>query len=245
MNTLFLDIETSPNVGHVWGLWQQNIGLPQLIESSYTMCWSAKWAGQEKVLFDSTFKSRSKKMIKGLHSLIDKADMVVHYNGTSFDMPTANKEFLLHELPPPSPVKQIDLLRIVRAKFRFPSNKLNYVAQRLGLGKKFAHEGHTLWIKCMNNDPAAWKLMEKYNKHDVVLLEKLYYKLRPWIKGSLNTALFNGVSQCPTCGSTRFHKRGFAFTSSLVYQRYQCQNCKSWFRGSKNIAAKGEKFIGL
>ena len=245
MNTLFLDIETAPNVAHVWGLWDQNVSINQLMESSYTMCWAAKWAGQEEILYDSVHYHSAKRMVKGLHKLIDQADMVVHYHGSAFDMPTANKEFLLHGLPPPSPVKQLDLLKVVKEKFRFPSNKLDYVAQRLGLGKKFEHEGHALWVKCMNNDPEAWKLMEAYNKHDVVLLEQLYYKLRPWIKGHLNTALFEGQLRCPTCSSVHYSKRGIAYTSSYKYQRYQCLDCQSWFRGNKRLTAKGEKFVGL
>jgi len=51
VKTLVIDIETAPNVGHVWGLWQQNIGLPQLLESGYVMCFAAKWVGQDRVMF--------------------------------------------------------------------------------------------------------------------------------------------------------------------------------------------------
>lgn len=182
---LLLDIETSPNTAHVWGIWQQNIGLNQLLESSYTMCYSAKWLGEDEIFFDSVFESDSQAMLVGIHELIDQADAVVHYNGSKFDMPTLNKEFLLAGLTPPSPVKQIDLLQVAKKQFRFVSNKLDYVSQALGLGKKTEHMGHELWIQCMANNPEAWKLMEEYNKNDVILLEKVYYKFRPWIKQHL------------------------------------------------------------
>ena len=39
---LLLDIEMAPNVAHVWGIWDQNIGINQLQESSYVMCYAAK-----------------------------------------------------------------------------------------------------------------------------------------------------------------------------------------------------------
>ena len=155
MKILLLDIETSPNTAHVWGLWQQNVSINQLQESSYVMCWSAKWLGDKQVMFDSVYNSKPIKMLKGIHKLINEADAVIHYNGTKFDIPTLNKEFLLHGLPPPAPYRNIDLLRSVRSSFRFPSNKLDYVAQRLGLGQKTQHEGHSLWVRCMNNDPKA------------------------------------------------------------------------------------------
>ena len=238
MRILLLDIETSPNLAHVWGLWQQNVGLPQLLESSYTMCYSAKWLGEKQIYFDSVQKSEPKSMLEGIHGLLEDADAVVHYNGTKFDMPTLNKEFLIHKMTPPPPIKQIDLLRVVKSQFRFPSNKLDYVAQRLGLGKKNHHEGHTLWIKCMNGDKAAWKVMEQYNIQDVVLLEKLYKKLLPWIKQPINLSLMkkdrNGFV-CPTCSKSSLMSKGFRYTTTGAYQRYICKSCGAYATDNRSI----------
>lgn len=233
MKILILDCETSPNTAHVWGLWQQNVSINQLMESSYTMCWAAKWLHEKRVMFDSMKQSKPKEMIRRVHALLSEADMVVHYHGTSFDIPTLNKEFLLHGMMPPPPVKELDLLRVVRKRFRFPSNKLDYVAQRLGLGKKFEHEGHTLWIKCMNGDAEAWRTMERYNRHDVILEEKLYKRLLPWISQHANRNLFNSTNdqlQCPNCGETKYQRRGVQRSATRTYARYQCQACGSWFR---------------
>jgi DNA polymerase elongation subunit (family B)/rubredoxin len=236
---LLLDIETSPNTAHVWGIWQQNIGLSQLLESSYTMCYSAKWLEDDTMYFDSVYKSDPIDMLTGIHNLIDEADAVIHYNGSKFDMPTLNKEFLLHGLTPPSPVKHIDLLQVAKKQFRFVSNKLDYVAQALGLGKKTSHTGHDLWIQCMANNPQAWALMEEYNKQDVVLLEKVYYKFRPWIKHHLNLSIFNDDELvCPNCGGKHHQKRGYAVTTVSKFQRYQCQDCGNWFRGNKNLRSR-------
>ena len=234
MKILLLDIETSPNLAHIWGLRDQYINPQHLLESSYVLCWAAKWLKEDEVFFDSVQKSSPKTMLRRIHKLISAADAVIHYNGTKFDMPTLNKEFLLHDFPPPAPYKQIDLLRSVRSQFRFPSNKLDYVAQRLGLGKKTEHEGYTLWVKCMNKDPAAWKVMEKYNKQDVVLLEKVYDRLLPWIKSHPNHNLFSGRG-CPNCGSSKLQKRGFTYTTTGTFQRFQCTNCGSWSKSSKAV----------
>ena len=235
MKILLLDIETSPNVAHVWGIWQQNVGLSQLLESSYTMCYSAKWLGEKQVYFDSVQKSSSMSMLEGIHGLLEKADAVVHYNGTKFDIPTLNKEFIIHKMNPPAPSKQIDLLRVVKSQFRFPSNKLDYVAQRLGLGKKTDHEGHTLWIKCMNNDRKAWAIMEEYNIQDVLLLEKLYYRLLPWIKSPINQTIFSDRMACPTCNKPALLSRGLRYTITGSYQRYQCKACGSWCSDTKSL----------
>jgi DNA polymerase elongation subunit (family B) len=235
MKILLLDIESSPNTAHVWGLWQQNVSINQLMESSYVLCYAAKWLGEKEVKFDSVHQSRPKTMLKGIHGLLNDADAVVHYNGTKFDIPTLNKEFLLHSFNPPSPYKQIDLLRVVRSNFRFPSNKLDYVAQRLNLGKKHEHEGHELWVKCMNGDKDAWKRMEKYNIQDVVLLESLYGALLPWIKNAPNHNMYSDIQGCPTCGSSHLQRRGTAISLTGTYQRYQCRSCGTWSQGTEAI----------
>lgn len=236
---MLLDIETAPNLVHVWGLWQQNVGLPQIIAAGYVMCWAAKWLGDDKIMFDSVHQSKPKQMLKGIHHLLDEADAVIHYNGKKFDIPTLNKEFLLHGFMPPAPYKQIDLLSVARTQFRFPSNKLDYVAQALKIGRKTKHAGHELWIRCLNEEEQAWKEMEEYNRNDVVLLEQVYFKLLPWIKHHPNQNLYSDHELiCPTCGGHHHQRRGLAYTSTCTYQRFQCKECGSWFRERTNLTKK-------
>lgn len=238
---LLLDIETAPNLVHVWGLWQQNVSIKQIIDSGYVLCWSAKWLGEEKIRFDSIHQSKPKSMLVKIHQMLDEADAVIHYNGTRFDIPTLNKEFLLYAMKPPSPYKQIDLLRTARSQFRFPSNKLDYVAQRLKVGKKHDHAGHQLWIDCMANKKSAWDVMKKYNMQDVVLLERVYEILRPWIKGHVNVGIYNADPDvCPTCASANIKARGYAYTSARRYKRYRCGGCGAWFKGK--FDGQGRKF---
>lgn len=244
MKILFTDIETSPNTAMVWGLFQQNVSLNQLMESSYTLCWAAKWLGDKEVMFDSVFQSDSYVMLEKIHSLLDEADVVCSYNGRKFDLPTLNKEFILHGFNPPSPYYQVDLLSVARNQFRFASNKLAYVAKALGLTEKVPNIGHELWVRCMNNDPEAWKMMEEYNKGDVITLEEVYNKFRPWIKNHPNHALYQDDKVvCPTCGSKHFHKRGTLRTRAGIYERYNCQSCGTWFRGNRNEVQPAKQYM--
>lgn len=243
MRTLLLDIETAPNLVHVWSLWKQTVGINQIMDSSYTLCWSAKWLGETEVLFDSILKSRAPIMLKRIHKLLDEADAVIHFNGQKFDIPTLSKEFLLHGMLPPKPYKQIDLLLVARRKFRFPSNKLDYIAKTLGVGQKVKHIGHELWVKCMAKDPAAWKLMEEYNKGDILLLEKVYEKLLPWIDSHPNYGLYSNLARptCTNCGGVKVQRRGQDRTKAKIYQRYQCQTCGTWLRSSASTMPEGSK----
>src|SRR5690242_13408889 len=144
MKALVIDIETSPNLAHVWGLFNQNVSINQLRESTQVICWAAKWVGKPGVLFASDHHDGHEVVVQQAWELIDEADSLVTYNGANFDTKHLNREFLLAGLAPPSPVLQIDLLRTMRKQFRFTSNKLDHVSQQLGVGKKVKHEGHEL-----------------------------------------------------------------------------------------------------
>ena len=241
MKILLLDIETAPNRVYSWGLWDQNIATNQVEDSSYILCWAAKWHGQAKMFFASAEKQSRKAMLKDIHRLLDEADVVLHYNGQKFDIPTLNKEFIKAGFPPPSPYKQLDLLLVARKAFRFESNKLDYVSGALEIGKKVKHEGFDLWVKCMKGDPKAWKRMGRYNRGDVTLLEKLYHRLRPWIERHPNQSAFKNALACPKCGSEKTQRRGEQVAMTRTYRRYQCLTCGGWFKGNKAVAGtRGE-----
>jgi|SRR5687768_16060103 len=246
MKTLLLDIETAPNTAYVWGLFKETIPLQRLIESRYILCWAAKWLGEQEVFFDSIQEDKDpRRMLSTIHALLDESDTVIHYNGTSFDIPTLNKEFLTSGFDPPSPYKQIDLLRVVRQQFKFTSNKLDHVSKELELTNKIDHIGFELWVRCMNGDPEAWRMMKDYNIGDLYPLEELYYKIRPWIKNHPNYSLFsNSGIVCHNCGSKHWHSRGTHRTQAAVYQRYQCQDCGTWFRGIKNEGTRQVASVG-
>lgn len=233
MKLLFLDLEVSPNTAHVWGLFKQNISISQLMDSSYLMCFAAKWLGSDIIYFYSLKRHGKKRMLRALHKFMCEADAICHYNGQKFDVPVANKEFLLQGLSPPATYQQIDLLKTARNRFKFPSNKLDYLAQTLGLGKKFKHAGHELWVKCMAGDEEAWKEMEAYNTQDVVLLERVYHRLLPWIVNHPNHAVYSSKDVCTNCGSVHLQRRGFAYSLLGKYQRFQCTSCGAWMKSRK------------
>jgi hypothetical protein len=233
-NLLLLDIETAPHVVAVWGLWDNGgIPLDRLQNPGYTLCWSAKWYGEKEVMFDSILSGR-RKMLVGIHKLMEQADGIVHYNGNKFDIPTLNGEFLKADMKPPAPSKQIDLLITAKRKFRLASNKLDFVAQHLEIPGKLKHKGFELWQQCMARDKEAFAQMEAYNKQDVLLLEKVYDRLMPWVSGHLNQSEDGKV--CPRCGSDDIQAKGYVSTSASRFPRFQCNPCGGWFRGPRRVS---------
>ncbi len=236
MKILFIDLETSPITAHTWGLWQQNISIKQIVESTQVICFGARWMDQKKVIFKSVHHDGKQEMLKELHALMDEADAIVGWNSKGFDHKHIRREFLEAGMTPPSPVKDIDLMLEVKRNFRFPSNKLDYVAQRLGVGAKVEHTGFDLWLGCMAGDEKSWKMMKKYQIQDVNLLLELYDKLLPWIKHP-NVPAHKGIEgdACINCGSHNIKRRGYEVLNTGKYQKFQCNECGKWMRGKSAV----------
>jgi len=232
---LILDIEISPSLAAVWGLWKQNINLTNLLGESEIMCWAAKWRGDSTVMSASSYYNSKETMLRSLHSLLEQADTVVTYNGERFDLKIINQEFLFAGIKPPKPYASVDLLKTMKRRFRGTSNKLDWWLGRLGIGQKTETGGAKLWIDCMHGEQEAWDKMIGYNQDDVTLTEKLFNRVVPWIvdlpvENPSVDADGNVVVTC-ACGSTHLQRRGYKRTASgLHYRQYQCQTCGKWFR---------------
>lgn len=228
---LTLDIETSPNLAHVWSLWKQNVSLNQLMETGNVMCFAAKWLDDPQTMFWSE-RHGFEVMLGAAHDLLSEADAVITYNGDRFDLPTINREFLREFWSPPAPYISLDLLKAVRKNFRFHSNKLDHVVRELYIGEKAKHSGHELWVDCLRGDNRAWATMETYNRQDVQITEELALRLKPWLPNWPNPALFSDdealAMSCPGCGGVDLKREGFRYTRVGRYQRYSCPDCGRW-----------------
>jgi len=232
---LFVDLETSPTLGYSWTLCEANI--LKVVEPWRILCFSYKWLGDKKTHIVSLpqFKEYKKnpkndrELVKRLWELFDEADIIIAHNGDRFDIRKSYAKFIEHGLKPPTPFKTVDTLKVARRYFKFDSNKLDSLGDFLNLGRKVHTGGFDLWDRCMNGDQKAWRLMERYNIGDVDLLEKIYYKLRPYIVGHPNLNLLNDTFySCPSCGSNHVQRRGYAITRTSKFIRYQCSDCGAW-----------------
>lgn len=239
VKTLILDIETFPALVYAWGLWDQNVGLNQIVDRGGVACWAATWAGSDETHFSSVHMTDKRSMLREMYNMLEEADEVVGWNSNSFDIKHLNGEFWLQGWGPPAPFKRVDLMRVVKNNFKMLSNKLEFnLQERLGL-HKMEHEGFPLWAKCMKGDKKAWADMETYNITDVLRTEELYETLRPWIPNSgINRSALLAGHCCSECGSTKVHSRGTARTTTQEYKRYQCQNCGTWLRENRPVGSK-------
>lgn len=240
---LLIDIETAPNIGYTWDKYEQNV--IEFKEHWYILSCSVKWLGEKKartyVLPDFPSYSKSKKndreLVEKIREYLEEADIVVAHNGDRFDLPRINARLVFHGLTPPRPYQTVDTLKLARTYFKFSSNSLDDLCKYLKLGKKVSHTGPKLWLACMEGDMKSWRLMRKYNTHDVDLLELAYLKLRPWARRHPNLTYFNRKEvNCPICESPNTHRDGYVYNRCSKKQRRECEDCGHRYVLGKPIA---------
>lgn len=246
---LLLDIETSPIIAHVWGLWENNVGLNQIQQDWHIMSFCAKWLGDppSKVIYRDQSKAKNiendKDILKVMWQLMDEADIILGQNSKSFDIKKLNARFILNGMKPPSSYRQIDTKLLAKKNFAFTSNRLEYMTDKLCTKyKKLKHKefsGHEMWVQCLKGNKRAWAAMKKYNIYDVLSLEELYTKLAPWD----NTIDFNVYKEtesmdCHACGSHKLKKWGYRYTNTGKFQRYICDDCGAEVKGATNLLSK-------
>lgn len=229
---LLLDIETFPNIGYTWGKYDQNV--IRYTQEKCLATFAAKWLNEKPVIAKAlnsypNYKPGSYddvELVKELWQLLDAADVVVAHNGDAFDIKECNGRFIVHGLKPPKPFKTIDTKKAVKRVSRFNSNKLDDLGELLHIGRKIKTD-FDLWAGCISGDSRSWRLMVDYNKKDVILLEKLYLRLRHWITNHPNFTVLDR-SWCVKCGSKNIQYRGFAIRGKSRFRRFQCQECGGW-----------------
>lgn len=246
---LLLDIETAPALAYVWKVWQENVGLKQLLERPYLMSYAAKWLDDSYICYEENRHNNDAGIVKSLFDLLDEADVVVGHNGDKFDLPMIIGRGLVHGFKPPSPYHTVDTLKIARKKFRFLSNSLASLCVELNLPRKLEHSkfsGFELWLQCIKQNDAAWDELRDYNIQDVVSLEALYKKFLPYITTHPNTSRKTGdeVCQCPNCSSEHVRLRGFYYTKAgLAYQRFVCKDCGTWSHSKTALKEAGKNVL--
>jgi len=229
MRILTLDIETSPMDCYAWSAWQQNIMPNQIKNPTEMLTWSAKWLGEKKPIYRMLDDPDH---LTKLHELLDEADMTVGYNHEKFDHRHINREFVINGLPPTRPLPMVDMLKVVKKRFQFPHNRLDYVAAQILGERKLETGGFDLWPAFMAREPKALATMKKYNIKDVVLTEILYMHLRAWVPNHPNVGDFDvqfsdeyQTYTCECCGSHKVSLERPRRTRCFAIGVVKCGSC--------------------
>lgn len=226
---LYFDIEVSPNIGFFWNPGHKiSIGYDNIIHERAIICICYKWEGEKKVhslQWDS--KQNDKKMLESFIKVANQSDEMVGHNGDRFDLTWIRTRCLFHGIPVFPNYTTIDTLKFARSKFRFNSNRLDYIGKFLGLGQKI-HTTFNLWKDIvLKNCDASMNKMVKYCKQDVTLLEQIHQKLNNYIPAKVHYGVINGGEKvsCPECGGPTKINLTKVSASGAKKQQRQCKNC--------------------
>jgi DNA polymerase elongation subunit (family B)/DNA-directed RNA polymerase subunit RPC12/RpoP len=227
---LYFDIEVSANVGLFWQSgYKLQIGTENIIKERAVICICYKWEDDKDVYYLQWDKKQcDKNLLQEFINVANEADELVGHNGDKFDLSWIRTRCLLHKIDMFPTYNTIDTLKIARSKFRFNSNRLDYIGKFLGLGQK-NHTSFDLWKDIMlKNCPIAMNTMIDYCIQDVVLLEKVHKALNNHIPAKTHYGVIFGGDRgsCPECGSEEVVKNNRRVTASgLIKIQYKCKIC--------------------
>src|SRR5690349_7099800 len=114
---LLLDIETS--LMKFYGFRPKTEYIPHelMIADWSVLCWGAKWLFEPTIMGETVTPKESmaredKRILGGMWSLINEADIIVTQNGIQFDLKKLNSRFLLNGFNPPSKYMNVDTLKV-------------------------------------------------------------------------------------------------------------------------------------
>lgn len=238
-----IDLETLPMELAGFTLYPDRFSTNAILRDSCLLSWSAMYVKTGQIVSDVLTSEEAvardtRRLAETARDFIRSCDILIGHNIKNFDDKIFNTEFLLHRLGPVSH-RQIDTLEIARAKFHFPSNKLSYINQRLGIKQKMENEGLPLWKKCSAGEPEALSAMLDYNIQDVIATEELYWTIRPY---ATNVPTFqpypNSKRNTCDCGGSNKHDGGYFYTNNGQYRRLVCDSCGALFRDKENLLPK-------
>jgi DNA polymerase elongation subunit (family B) len=228
------DIETCSMVVNTWGLYPKYISHDNIIEDWSIICGAWKTLGSDKtyaVKVDPKDPRNDYEVVKKLRDVLVDADIIIAHNGDKFDWRKLNARLICHGLDPLPKVPSVDTLKEVRKIAAFSSNRLDFLAKKL-VGEGKLSTGYGLWLDVMKGSRKALNEMVEYCKVDVVRLEQVYLKLRPYMKSHPHVGAIYGEERhhsCPKCGSELLATSKMRYTATgLERIQKQCTSCHAY-----------------
>ena len=195
------------------------------------ICVCYKWADHKEVQSLKWDRGDDAAMLRKLATVLDQADEVVTHNGDRFDLPWIRTRALLHDISINDCFASADTLKVARHKYKFNSNRLDYLGRFLGLGTKLQNPPD-LWMRVMDGEKKALDQMIAYCKQDVLLLEKVHGKLMKFAKPHSHVGAHTGGDRlsCPYCGSMNTKVNLSRYTpSGMMRRQMKCKACDHFF----------------
>lgn len=247
---LFFDIETSPNIGYFWRTgYNLSITPDCIINERKIICISYKWETEDKI-YTLTWDENQcdKQMLINFIKVANQSDEMIAHNGDRFDIKWIRTRCIFHRVPMFPNYKTLDTLKKAKSGFNFNSNKLDYIAQFLGVGAKVKHSGFDMWKNVMAGDKDAMDEMVHYCEGDIIVLEDVFLTMQNYIKTNTHNGVINGNLKysCPSCGSENIELLKNNVTAmGTIKRQINCLDCDYTYEISNSSYMLYLKFKNL
>jgi uncharacterized protein YprB with RNaseH-like and TPR domain len=202
----------------------------------FVIIFGYKWAHEKQahVLTISQEALRNfddRQLLKQASKIFSEADLVIGHYASVFDRRFIQGRLLINNLPPIPQTKMRDTCMIARSVANFSSNRLKHLAKILTLRHQKLENGWPqAWFDVMRGNMRALREMADYCKGDVLAVEELYLRLRPF--DNAHPRMVADRAKCGACGG-EVEYRGFSYANNNRYRRYVCKRCQRWARETK------------
>jgi hypothetical protein len=241
-----MDIESLPGKKYFWSLWEENGSPTQVIEDVCLLSWAAKFIDDDTMYSDimtpkEALSRNPERVALSAYEFLSKCEIVIGHNWKGYDGKMLNTFFLMYARP--VKYRTVDTLEVAKSTFKFSSNSMKFINDKLGIRNKIENEGFPLWDKCSNGDQEALNTMLDYNCGDILSTESLFWRLQPFISNLPNfqTYRMGDEERGCHCGSYDIKKVGNWYTNLAVYEKLRCNDCGALMRGKKNLLDKEKR----
>ncbi len=135
--------------------------------------------------------TEEKEALVRLTKRLQEYDILVTWNGRSFDIPFLTTRLLKHNMDP-RPVagkRHIDLNEVVKSRLRLTFTYLDHVCDFFGIAKKKSPMGMDvpqLYVRALEGERKALGVIKEHCLDDLEATRKVYLRLKPLLEGFLS-----------------------------------------------------------
>ena len=149
-------------------------------------------AGRREYL-EAKRSSEEKSLLEKLRKRLESFDVLVTWNGRSFDLPFLTTRFMKHGLDPRPILRKshIDLADIVKSRLRLTFTYLDHVCDFFEINRKKGPMGLDvphLYVRALEGDRKALTAIREHCLDDLHATRQVFLKLRPLLEQQLEYA---------------------------------------------------------
>lgn len=174
-----------------------------------------------------------KRLVLAIRKRLLEADMIVTHNGKWFDLPWLNSRLVHWGYAPLPNIPHFDTCEVSYKKMRV-GNSLKALGKFLQCKTDKTETDMNDWLLAGAGKEPAMRKIILHNKHDVLLLEEVYLKMRNFgFKHPNLASINNDPDQCPLCAKKgTLNQRGWIYGAVNRSKRYECRKekggCGGW-----------------